>query len=142
MQNINATAFQSRYFLQGYGMEPTRAPRDIVSMAKKRTRLSLGPKKRHFIKEWRRYRKLTQEKLATRLDISTSHISQIERGTINYTRETLEAIAYALACEPADLLGRDPNRPDNELRMIIDNLAPDMQPRVLRVVKALVSEAA
>src|SRR5260221_9444891 len=100
-------------------MEADAAPRDSCPMARKRPRMSFGPPKKHFIKEWRKYRGLTQEKLAARLGISTSHISQIERGRINYTRETLEALAYSLHCEPSDLLGRDPNLPDYQLWQII-----------------------
>lgn len=123
-------------------MEHAIAWADDVRMARKHVRISLGPPKKHFIKEWRKYRGLTQEQLGGRLDVSTSHISQIERGTINYTRETLEAIAYALQCEPADLLGRDPSQPDYQLWKIITGLKPEQQEQALRVVRALAGEAA
>lgn len=66
-------------------------------------------KARHFIKEWRKYRGLTQEQLAGRIEQTSGAISQLENGIINYTQPTLEAIAYALRCEPGDLLSRDPN---------------------------------
>lgn len=67
------------------------------------------PKKaHHFIREWRKYRGLTQEQLALRIDGTSGAISQLENGIINYTQPTLEAIAYALMCEPGDLLSRDP----------------------------------
>ncbi|UJW87921.1 helix-turn-helix domain-containing protein [Devosia sp. SL43] len=66
-------------------------------------------KPRHFIRQWRKYRRLTQEQLADRIDATSGAISQLENGIINYTQPTLEALAYALNCEPGDLLTRDPN---------------------------------
>lgn len=40
------------------------------------------------------------------------NLSEIETGGTGYTQATLEALAAALECEPADLLTRDPNDPD------------------------------
>lgn len=63
---------------------------------------------RHFIKEWRKYRRLTQEVLAEKAGMTAGAISQLESGIINYTQPSLEALANALGCTPADLLGREP----------------------------------
>jgi transcriptional regulator with XRE-family HTH domain len=65
---------------------------------------------RHFIRQWRDHRGLTQERLADRVDLSVGAISQLENGIIPYTQATLEAIASALSCEPADLIMRDPTK--------------------------------
>ena len=62
----------------------------------------------HYIKEWRKHRGLTQERLADRLDKTQSWVSQIERFEIEYTQGALEALAYALRCEPGDLLSVNP----------------------------------
>ena len=47
---------------------------------------------------------LTQEKLAHRLDIAHSGISDIERGLANPTFETMVRIADALDIDPATLI--------------------------------------
>lgn len=65
-------------------------------------------KPRHFIREWRKYRGLTQERLAERVEMTSGMISQLENGIVNYTQPTLEALAAALSCDPGDLLSRDP----------------------------------
>ncbi|MFG1302681.1 helix-turn-helix transcriptional regulator [Xanthobacter autotrophicus] len=63
---------------------------------------------RHFIREWRKFRHLTQEQVAARVDMSRENYSRVERGLIPYSQDALEQIADALSCEPGDLLGRDP----------------------------------
>lgn len=47
---------------------------------------------------------LTQEKLAHKLDIAHSGISDIERGLANPTFETLVRIADALDTDPGELI--------------------------------------
>lgn len=78
----------------------------VGGMAKK-------PKIKHriFIREWRKFRGLSQEQLAERMEMSQETVSRIERGTVNYTQPVLEAAAEALNCLPADLIMRDPGRP-------------------------------
>lgn len=63
---------------------------------------------KHFIKEWRRYRGLSQEQAAERLDISATTWGRTENGQIPYNQDFLEQAAYALQCEPWDLLNRNP----------------------------------
>jgi phage repressor protein C with HTH and peptisase S24 domain len=62
-----------------------------------------------FIKEWRKYRGLTQEQLADMIDMSNSNLSRIESGSVRYTSDSLEMIAHALAVNVADLLSRSPS---------------------------------
>jgi len=78
-------------------------------MAQKVIPIPKPERPRHYIREWRKYRGLTQERLAERLDLTGGAISQLETGVTGYTQETLEGIAVALNCEPGDLLSRDPN---------------------------------
>ena len=75
------------------------------------SRLKSGVRRRHFIKEWRKHRGLSQEQLAERVGVAVSTISQLENGRQGYSQATLEALAEALNCQPADLLMRDPSRP-------------------------------
>jgi transcriptional regulator with XRE-family HTH domain len=77
-------------------------------MAKKVRPIPKPQQPRHFIREWRKYRGLTQERLAERIGLTGGAISQLETGQTHYTQSTLEALAEALNCEPGDLLSRDP----------------------------------
>lgn len=78
-------------------------------MAKDRVKPIPKPSKpRHYVREWRQYRNLTQEQLAERIGKTHGAISQLERGLTDYTQGMLEALAYALSCEPSDLLGINP----------------------------------
>jgi transcriptional regulator with XRE-family HTH domain len=63
---------------------------------------------KHRIKEWRKYRGLTQEQLAERIGIARSYLTKIERGSRRYDQPFLEAAAEALRCEPSQLIDVDP----------------------------------
>jgi transcriptional regulator with XRE-family HTH domain len=65
---------------------------------------------RYYFREWRKHRDLTQEQLADRIGVSSPTISQLERGIQGFRNETLEALADALNCTPADLLGVNPKK--------------------------------
>lgn len=99
----------------------------------KRTRL------RHFIKEWREHRGLSQEQVASRLQISRENYGRIEAGKVPYNQDFLELAAYALACEPADLLMRNPSDKSAPWS-ILDTLKKADSPtqaRIVAVVEAL-----
>ncbi|MET3601838.1 helix-turn-helix domain-containing protein [Martelella mangrovi] len=73
----------------------------------------------YFFKEWRKHRRLTQEELASRIGVSASSVSQLENGKQGFTDSTLEAYAWALSCNPGDLLMRNPLE-ENEMWSIWD----------------------
>ena len=52
------------------------------------------------IKQVRRSRDMTQERLAEALSVSVGYISQIERGVTKINLDTLAAVAAHLNCEP------------------------------------------
>jgi len=52
---------------------------------------------------------MTQEQLAEAIGATSGAISQLENGLINYTQPTLEGLAGALRCKPADLLSGPPS---------------------------------
>lgn len=97
----------------------------------------------YFFRQWRKFRGLTQEQAAERLLVDQSTLSRIERGTIRFGQEFLEAAAYAYQCEPADLLMRDPLVKDAAWS-ITDNLkkaTPDQREQIQAVVEALIRRA-
>lgn len=101
-------------------------------------------RRRTYIREWRKFRELTQEQLAGRLEgvITQGALSDLERGEFDYVQSTLEAIAVALNCQAWELIWRPPGTQD-KLRDALADMAPETQKRALAVIQALKdSEAA
>jgi transcriptional regulator with XRE-family HTH domain len=71
-------------------------------------------RRRHFIREWRLFRGLTQEELAESLDTTKASISRIENFQQQYTQDFLEACADVLGTHPGVLLTRVPGASDRE----------------------------
>lgn len=94
---------------------------------------------RHFLKEWREFRQLTQAAMASRVHKDRTTYGRIESGEVPYSQDFLELAAYALQCGPADLLVRNP-LDKSSLWSIHDQLKkadPDMRTQILAVVEAL-----
>lgn len=95
-----------------------------------------------FIRAWRKERGLTLVQLSDRLlhlhemEMSDGQLSRIERGEQPYSQDLLEAVADVLNCAPADLLMRDPSKPDG-IWSIWDTLKPVEQAQAVEVIKAL-----
>jgi transcriptional regulator with XRE-family HTH domain len=108
----------------------------VGGMPKVKTRFKEGPP-RHFIREWRKFRDLTLERLAERVGVTHGAIAQLERGEVAYTQSMLEALADGLNCSPADLIGRPPEkeygiRPD--LQRLVE-LAEGAKPDEVRQIE-------
>jgi plasmid maintenance system antidote protein VapI len=97
--------------------------------------------KRTFIREWRKHRGLTLEKVADRLDMTPGHISMLERGQRGYTQETLEALASALQTDVASLLMRNPSDPD-AIWSIWDQAKPAQRRQIVAIMTTVVKSAA
>jgi transcriptional regulator with XRE-family HTH domain len=94
--------------------------------------------KHHYVREWRKYRGLTQERLAERTPFTIGAISQLETGRTKYTQDMIEALAVALDCKPGDLLSRDPNR-EAEVISIFEDLKPEQKATAIKMIRALAS---
>ncbi len=98
---------------------------------------------RHFLREWRKYRGLTQEQLADRIGMSGSNISLLERGKQNYTQRIIEELALALGTTPASLLAQNP-ADQNEVSLLIDKLqrlSPGERRQAFAILDALARTA-
>lgn len=93
-------------------------------------------KTRWYLKEWRKHRGYTQERLAEMTGLSTPYVSQLEKGRRQYTQELLELFAEALQCAPADLIMRDPTDPDG-LWSIYDALSGAERRQVVEIAKTI-----
>lgn len=105
-----------------------------------KSRLKNKQRRRHFIKEWRKHRGMTQERLAERIGVAVSSISQLETMKQGYSQPTLEAIADALGCEPADLLMRKPPSkddpdPNNGIWSIWENLDQPAKKQAIEILE-------
>ena len=56
------------------------------------------------LNEVRKFKHITQKRLAYLSNISQSHISELERGTQSPSLKTVENLADALKAHPSDLL--------------------------------------
>ena len=91
---------------------------------------------RHFLRQWRKHRGLTQEQLAERIGIARSYLTKIERGTRRYDQPFLEAAADALRCEPADLIMRDPTESES-IWSVWEGLSPTERVQAIAVIRAI-----
>jgi transcriptional regulator with XRE-family HTH domain len=105
------------------------------------TRFKKSPFRPTFIRQWRKHRGLTIEKLAERSGMSNGNLSNIERGKTGYNQETLEAIAEALQCSPADLIMRDPSDP-SAIWSLWDSAKPAQQQQIIGIIEGLLKSSA
>lgn len=89
--------------------------------------------RRHFLREWRDYRHLTQEQAADRVGLDRTTLGRIENRKIAYTQPILEALAEAYMCEPWDLLNRDPFKEGEviDLTSILRDVAPELRAEII-----------
>jgi transcriptional regulator with XRE-family HTH domain len=96
----------------------------------------------HYIAPWRKFRGLNATRLAERLGMSKSWVSRLESGEGKYTQETLEAIADALQCEPADLLRPPPVDPIlAEAAKLLDRIPEARREEAVMFLKVLTRAA-
>lgn len=97
----------------------------------------------HYIKEWRRHRKISLRKLADRMEsepgvelISYASLGRIENGIQPYSEPILEALADALDVPAHHLISRKPDT-DAEVVSIFEGLDESQKLQALAVLKAI-----
>lgn len=96
-------------------MDENSWPGQILRMAKNPLSARPAPARqrqparvRHYLKQWRAKRGLTQERLAERVDVSRGLIAQYELGNTKIPEDMIYALADALQCSPGDLFDVNP----------------------------------
>lgn len=86
-----------------------------------------------FLREWRKFRKMSQEKAAEQLNVERSHLSRIERRLVPYSQGLLEAAAEAYGCEPWDLLTVNPGKARDAVDLfdVIRDASPTLRAEIL-----------
>lgn len=92
----------------------------------------------HYLKEWRKFRGLTQQELADALDTSKSVISDMERGELQLSPKWLRRIAPILQAQPGHILDHDPRELDNDIIDIWAHIAERDRDQAIRVLKSFV----
>lgn len=104
----------------------------------------IGPSKpfKHFLKEWRETKGLTQQQLADRLPIGEDgkatgkdQISRWETGKRGMTMEVQMALAEALNLDSPGDLFRDPNMPSAD--DLLRRANPEQRVRILAVIETM-----
>lgn len=96
--------------------------------------------RRTFIREWREFRGLSQERLAERVGMTPGLISQLETRKAPYNQPLLEAIADALLCDPVDLLIRNPLDPEG-VWSVWDSVDPTQRKQAIEILKTFKRKA-
>lgn len=93
-----------------------------------------------YIKAWREFRHLSQERVAERVGISRENYGRIESGKIPYNQDMLEACADALNCTVSDLLEKHPGVETaiDQMRALLEAQPVERQVQILEMAKTLV----
>ena len=103
----------------------------------------IGPSKpfRHYLKEWRVAKGLTQQQLADRLPVGDDgkptgkdQISRWERSERGMTMDVQAALAEALGIDPGALF-HDPDRPSVD--ELLRNAPPEQRRQIFAVVETM-----
>lgn len=100
--------------------------------------------RRTYLKEWRKFKHLTQKQVVDRLALhedpnlptTEASLSRLENGKQVYGQRVLEALADIYGCEPDELLGRDPTKEGKVIDMV-RRLDERRQAQIAAFIKAL-----
>jgi transcriptional regulator with XRE-family HTH domain len=92
---------------------------------------------RIYLREWREFRHLTQEKLAELSGVGVSSITQIETGKMGWSPMTLRNLAKALKITPGLLLDVDPKE-DEALWTLYGRANANQRQQILDLAKVIV----
>jgi transcriptional regulator with XRE-family HTH domain len=93
-----------------------------------------------FLREWRKSAGLTQQALADRLGTTKSVISELETGAARWHRDHLTEIAFAIGCEPEDLLKPGP-QPLEPIRLVWEKIPEESRAQALKVLESFLRTA-
>lgn len=79
--------------------------------------------------------------LASRIGVSTAHLSEMERGLKNVNGHRMEQIAHALGVEPFDLIQSDQVERERSFASIMSDLDEHDQAKVAGYAESLLAQA-
>lgn len=137
--------------MDGFDMPPCSHITDTMSTVKVRRSANaavrdltyhpdMDDKVPHYLKEWRKFRGMTQQELADALDTSKSVISDMERGELQLSPKWLRRIAPILQTQPGHILDHDPADLDNDIIDIWAHIDVDKRDTALNVLRQFVTK--
>ncbi len=126
-----------KYFIANRGLHLTIIKYKLLTGAVMDIKQKIGKR----IKELRKSKRLSQEKLSELADIAQNSLSNIETGDNFFTAETLEKIADALDIEPLELFNFGHFKSNEKMLEEINKLLkehPEKIPEFYRIVKAII----
>ena len=90
------------------------------------------------LKSLRKYKRITQEKLAEMVDLDVRHIARLEAGEGLPTVTTLLKFCSAFDVTPNDLLSYDKNVYKDNLKSDINDMLNLAKPEQLELIKKLI----
>lgn len=100
-------------------------------------------RQRTYLREWRKYRNMTQEQVAALIGYHHSNLLRVELGKTQFTQDLLEKLAEVYRCTPADLLSRDPEADTySDVAPIVRRIAsatPAQREQISAVIAALLN---
>jgi transcriptional regulator with XRE-family HTH domain len=96
-----------------------------------------------YMRQWRKFKKLTQEQAAERCDVDRTTLGRIEKGELPYNQDFLEKLALAYGVDVIDILTVDPLVPDPP-RLVYDRLrkaSKEKQQQAMLILDALLRDA-
>lgn len=89
----------------------------------------------HYLREWRRWRKMTQQELADAINTSKSAISDLERFNLQLGPKWLNRIAPVLQTQPGYILDHDPEDVPTDVIDIWSKIPERDRDRAARVLR-------
>jgi len=96
------------------------------------------------LKKARLEKKLTQEKLAEKIDVSVAFLSRIERGSSQINLKRLSQICEILGKSEGEILNgaisSSRNYLNDDFRALLKNCPPDKQKLIYKIARAIIEE--
>jgi len=134
------TEYSAQPNFQYRDLPPAGVSTKISDMPKKgpyRKKTIARPRRKIFLSEWRIFRGLTVEELATRSGMSTGNISNLQTGKQGYSDEGLQKLAKALDIDVGSLLEVDPLA-DREMWSVWTEATPEQRAQITAIARTFV----
>lgn len=92
---------------------------------------------RWYLPQWRKHRRLSQEKFGALIGVTQGAVSQYETGEVSPNMEQLEQFADALNITVRDLLFRHPGSSSDDYVEVYESLRPRDQRTVMNLAVSL-----
>jgi transcriptional regulator with XRE-family HTH domain len=92
----------------------------------------------HYLREWRKFRHLTQQQLADAVGTSKTVVSEMERGNLQLSPKWLRKFAPVLRTQPGYIIDHDPEELDNDIIDIWSRIDLQDREQAARVLRSFV----